>query len=149
MTYHPGVSRLCCTADETWILVHNDAPAHLFPSHQQVNWRTTCWKQLKVLNSNAYIPESYWSLWRPNVARESIEGMFRAAGFHLGPGINAATGRKEKIKKMEGKGKQEIVFLHQYTSAKKEMRLWRDRWRVIRAEDKVSVCCSDIVYSNV
>lgn len=60
------------------------------------------------------------------MARESIEGMFRAAGFHLGPGINAAAGRKEK-KNMEGKRKQEIVFLHQYTSAKKEMRLWRDR----------------------
>lgn len=37
------------------------------------------------------------------MGRESIKGMFRAAGFHLGPGINAAAGRKEKIKKMEGK----------------------------------------------
>lgn len=153
VTYHIGVRRLCCTADEIWILVHNDTSADLFLSHQQVNWRTTRWKQLKVLKSNAYIPESYWSLWRTNVARESIEGMFRAAGFHLGPGINAAAlidaGRKEKIKKIEGKTKQEIVFLHLYTSAKKEMRLWKDKWRVIWAEDKVSVCYSNIVYSNV
>lgn len=42
--------------------------------------------------SHTHIPESGWSLWGIQVTCESIEGMFRAAGLHLGPGINAATG---------------------------------------------------------
>lgn len=49
-----------------------------------------------MLKSESYVPESGWSLCGIHVTRESIKGMLGAAGFHLGPGINAATrGKKE------------------------------------------------------
>lgn len=39
---------------------------------------------------SVWSPESDWSLCRRSVTFELIKGVFRAAGLHLGPGINAA-----------------------------------------------------------
>lgn len=42
--------------------------------------------------SESYVPESGWSPCRIHVTQGSIKGVFRAAGLHLGPGVNAAAG---------------------------------------------------------
>lgn len=110
LTSHLDESKWISSAEVNWTLAHYGTSADTFLHSQQGNRCTTRWQQLHFPKSNTYIPELCWSWCRTNVSCESIKGMFRAAGLHLGPGINAATGRKENTSSWRDRGREFLLL---------------------------------------